>query len=236
MQTIDGNRRGDSAVDAGYWITISDLMAGLLAIFILALVYFMTVFKDKEEALTDNNRVRTEILKTIEIKLKNKHPNMTIQIDTTHGVLRLPNDVLFEQGEDILGFDGRETVSDLAEIIFEVLTFEYKDALRYKDRVETIFVEGHTDTVRMAPGSKHASNWELSSQRAINTWLQMKASEEQLDDLKNNLGQKIFSCSGYAATRPVDEDSLVLNRRIDLRFAMSPPPLVGLIEERLQTR
>ena len=44
-------------------------------------------------------------------------------------------------------------------------------------------------------------------------------------------GQPIFSCSGYAETRPItddeyDEDSeegRQANRRIDLRFAMMPP-------------
>lgn len=49
--------------------------------------------------------------------------------------------------------------------------------------------------------------------------------------LVNPRGEPIFSCSGYAETRPVRENGLdpnseegrAANRRIDIRFVMMPP-------------
>lgn len=52
-----------------------------------------------------------------------------------------------------------------------------------------------------------------------------------LNTLVNANGVPIFSCSGYADTRPVKDDAFdensvegrQANRRIDIRFVMMPP-------------
>ena len=45
--------------------------------------------------------------------------------------------------------------------------------------------------------------------------------------MKNKNGEPLFSCSGYADTRPISgndtEEGRQENRRIDLRFTMIPP-------------
>ena len=53
----------------------------------------------------------------------------------------------------------------------------------------------------------------------------LEEDNESLKQLKNAVGNPIFSCSGYADTRPVttDEERKAENRRIDLRFTMMPP-------------
>ena len=53
--------------------------------------------------------------------------------------------------------------------------------------------------------------------------------QPQLGDLENNNSakEKLFSCSGYAETRPIasneTEEGKEANRRIDIRFTMTPP-------------
>lgn len=234
----DSGRRSTGTIDASYWISISDLMAGLLTIFILALIYHVITYKQEVESLTDNEKVRTEILHTLENRLKEQDPTLKVEIDEVHGVLRLPNEVLFDSGSDTLRSIGRKNVTMLGKVLYEVLNKK-----KYEHRVETVFVEGHTDTVRMASNSRFESNWELSAQRAINTWRTLLRAEPNLDRLNNNLDQPIFSCSGYAASRPViSKGSLAQNRRIDLRFAMSPPqvpnanPVIEQIESELESQ
>lgn len=71
------------------------------------------------------------------------------------------------------------------------------------------------------------SNWELSTKRAINTWLAMSNANPSLTALVNGKGEIIFSMSGYADTRPIADNASDNgrrdNRRIDIRFSMAPP-------------
>ena len=71
--------------------------------------------------------------------------------------------------------------------------------------VETVFIEGHTDNVDIHT-DEFPSNWELSTKRAINTWNLMRGDVPELDRDKNANEQPIFSCSGYADTRPIVDD------------------------------
>ena len=151
-----------SSEDAGYWISISDLMAGLLIIFILSLTYYMLNYSEKTSRLIDNDRVRTEIILTIEKYLRDRGI-LDVQVDIEHGVLRLPEGILFDSGEAEIKFQGRGVIQVLGPTLQDVL-----DRDEYAGRVETVFVEGHTDS--MPIHKKFASNWELSTQRAINAW------------------------------------------------------------------
>jgi flagellar motor protein MotB len=87
-----------------------------------------------------------------------------------------------------------------------------------------VFIEGHTDNV---PLQGQLDNWDLSAQRAINTFRFFADSAPGLPELRNELGQPLFSVSGYGAGRPVVPHAVPTpepkNRRIDLRFIMAPP-------------
>lgn len=75
---------------------------------------------------------------------------------------------------------------------------------KYKGKIETVFIEGHTDSDPTGAGSIYASNWELSTQRAINTWNVMKSGDnKELAELKNDVvlvnkeGQKNICMNMY---------------------------------------
>ena len=216
--------------DSGYWISLSDLLAGLLIIFILALCYAVLSYAEEtdkvqkaQQQLAESLQLRSEILQAIEDSLRAKDSEIVITIDFDRGALRLQEGVLFGSGQASLSDRGVETLSVLGPIVYAVLSED-----RYAGHVETVFVEGHTDNKPIGPRlrSRFESNWELSAQRAINAWRTMRTSAD-LDGLTNESRQPLFSCSGYAETRPVSlddtEDARRLNRRIDLRFSMTPP-------------
>lgn len=69
-------------------------------------------------------------------------------------MLSVPGDVLFKRGAANLSQEGLRILGDVAEVLKQ-----------YPER-ETR-VQGHADTLPIA-GDRFASNWELSSQRAIN--------------------------------------------------------------------
>lgn len=205
--------------EENYAISISDLMSSLIMIFVLALSYFMISYSQKTAVLIENEDKRLEILTLLEKKLDEQ--GIEVIVDKDMGVLRLPEGILFDPGEATLKPSGIKAISILAPTLKEVLNNP-----NYKDSIETIFIEGHTDSDPIRSG-KFPSNWELSAQRAINTWQQLKRVEPDLDRLRNKNRQPFFSISGYADQRPVASndtpDNKRQNRRIDIRITMIPP-------------
>ena len=202
-----------------FTISISDLMSGLLAIFILVLSYLILDFTQAKAQLTQNDVTRAELLHFIQDELQRE--GITVTIDENHGILPLPEGVLFDVGLADVKPQGQIVIQKLGNVLNIALESE-----QFKGRVETIFIEGHTDNVPINNGI-FPSNWELSTKRAINTWLTMSSSSPKLTTLRNNKDEMIFSVSGYADTRPIAENSTDegrrQNRRIDIRFSMAPP-------------
>ncbi len=202
-----------------FTLSISDLMAGLLSVFILAVCYFMLNLGQVKDQYTGNMEMRDDMLEEIKAELDQK--GTTVIIDKKQGALRIEGDFLFNTGEAHVKESGRQDILNLADVLYQVLEKEH-----YKNAIETIFIEGHTDNVDIET-PEFPSNWELSTQRAINTWKLMYQEGPALDTEKNSNGEPIFSCSGYAETRPIadndTEDGRQSNRRIALRFTMMPP-------------
>ncbi len=200
-------------------LSISDLMAGLMSIFILTICYFILNFSQVTSQLTQNDIKRAELLESIHEELEKN--GVKVIVDEEHGILRIPEGVMFDVGRADIKPEGRMTIIKLGQALDKTLTSE-----KFKGSVETVFIEGHTDNVPINTGM-FPSNWDLSTKRAINTWLLMGGTTPSLQQLKNKKEQMIFSCSGYAETRPIADNNDVNgrreNRRIDIRFTMSPP-------------
>ena len=211
--------QADSPAQDFFTISISDLMSGLLAIFILVLSYFILNFSQATAQLTQNDVTRAELLRFLQEEMERE--GVKVSIDERHGILRISEGVLFDVGLADVKPQGQIVIKKLGGALEVALESE-----QFKGRVETIFIEGHTDNVPINNGI-FPSNWELSTKRAINTWLTMSNSNPRLPWFPNEKGELIFSVSGYADTRPIADNSTEAgrsdNRRIDIRFSMAPP-------------
>lgn len=216
-------RRRTAQIDApaqdSFTISISDLMSGLLAIFILVLSYFILNFSQATAQLTQNDVTRAELLRFMQKELERE--GIKVVVDEQHGILRISEGVLFDVGAADVKPQGQIVIRKLSSVLGTALESE-----QFKGRVETIFIEGHTDNVPIVTDI-FPSNWELSTKRAINTWLTMSNANPKLTTILNDKSEIIFSVSGYADTRPIAENSTEEgrrdNRRIDIRFSMTPP-------------
>ena len=216
-----------------YWISFSDIMAGLLVIFILAVVYLVMVISKQKEEIDDKIRaieqvetVRRQMLEEIESELD--QAGIDVEISDNESVVRIPDDQLsFKTLSHRIPDENRKMVSVIGDVILRSLL--RKDRLRY---VDTVFIEGHTDG-RPAP-SLEKDNWGLSTFRAISVWnawerdFTLIQNGLRLVDLRNREEKPIFSVSGFAASRRIDvseatEEALKRNRRIDIRFTMFLP-------------
>ncbi|WP_281302043.1 MULTISPECIES: hypothetical protein [unclassified Iodidimonas] len=145
-------------------MSMTDMMVGLLLIFIILLAYFALNLQSKTEALTGANRTRAEILNDLQQSLKDR--GLRVEIDTKSGVLRLPDDVLFGKGQWELTDKGQAAISKVANAMLAVLPCYTASDLCKGERsphlIDAVFVEGHTDSDVMSGGM---NNYGLSVRR-----------------------------------------------------------------------
>lgn len=216
-----------------YWVSFSDIMSGLLIIFVLACLALILELTQTRMQVTDAIReiakaeqVRRDILKEVEHELRSR--NIPIQIADNDTVLRIPENLLtFDSNEFQVPGQSRmrSNVLEIGHVLHQAITRE--ERWKYLD---TIFIEGHTDR---RPSPRSMGNWGLSTFRAISVWNYWNENlpvEEQLAKLINHSGTPLFSVSGYGETRPVQdsqetEQDFQKNRRIDIRFTVRRPAL-----------
>lgn len=226
------NKKGLSpATSDTFNLSISDLMAGLLAIFILILSWQILTYTNMKSDFADKSYERVALLNEIHKELNNR--GIMVEINKTHDVLRLHDKALKFLPGRAKPEAGEENVQQISEVLYTVLNKDRGDKPKYKDLVETIFIEGHTDSDLPSFRSDYPDNWMLSTARAVRTWEMMSAfrpdgAAQSLGEIKNHNGFPIFSCSGYADTRRIVENETSkeeksINRRIDIRFVMVPP-------------
>ena len=242
-----GVRRSRGQEDEeSYFISMADMMVGLLFIFIILLLYFALQFRQTTDALTGANKTRTEILKKLEVRLDQRLGafGLKVEVNTETGVLSLPNkdNILFATKKYELSDKGREAITIVGQEMAAVLPC-YADILpggptpmdcsnSRNHKIDAIFVEGHTDGVPLNQIEIPRNNLELSTLRATTTFQQIISTVPGLEFLVNKSGSrpmKILSVSGYGDSRPLPdavvgtEDGNARNRRIDLRFLMVTP-------------
>src|SRR3546814_5649927 len=100
-------RRRPPEEGESYFMSMTDMMVGLLLIFIILLAYFALNLQSKTEELTGANRTRAEILNDLQQSLKDK--GLQVEIDTKTGVMRHPDAALFEQGRGELSDRGKRS-------------------------------------------------------------------------------------------------------------------------------
>ncbi|NCC60228.1 MAG: chemotaxis protein MotB [Verrucomicrobiae bacterium] len=220
-----------------YWISFSDIMSGLLIIFILASLVLILELSQRKEMIDRKilerakaEQVRREVLQEIKEELRRK--GILVEVSDNETVLRIPDDQLaFDTNAYELPADERyqNAVFEIGCALYRAITRENR-----LDYFDTIFIEGHTD---IRPSPRVMGNWGLSTFRAItiwNYWNEFLGADMRLESLRNQQGLPLFSVSGYAETRPVtdiqeSEDDYRRNRRIDLRFTVYHPKLDDIL-------
>ncbi len=225
--TITQSGGGDEANP--YWISFSDIMAGLLVIFILAALQLILQLTQQHEEvdltiqeIEKANQVRSELL--AEIKEALDREGIEVHISENDSVLRIPSSTLnFSSDSARIPDHQINAVEKIGIHLINGITTSNRSAW-----IDTISVEGHTD--RLPSKYKEIGNWLLSADRAVSVWRYwgQEESTKQLHDIENFHGERMFSVSGYAETRRVEEEDItpelrIINRRIDLRFTMKQP-------------
>jgi flagellar motor protein MotB len=225
--------------EESYFISMTDLMVGLLFIFIIMLMFFALQYREAErqrkdvtEHLVNSEQVRDEILEDLQHRLRDRGIN--VQIVKDQGVLRLPEAILFDKGKADVNQRGGEAIAAVADALTAVLPCytvggsTYESCPPQRATIESIYIEGHTDVDRLSPRAGMKDNIDLSAIRATNTFRLLIEKNQRLLQFENKSFFPVLSVSGYGEYRPVQADQSTeaqksANRRIDLRILMTTP-------------
>lgn len=227
---------GNCHEGVGYEMSIGDLMAGLLFIFIIVLMVFVFNFQEQAKKdldyLNQSRMLRTAMLEDIKSRLNKE--GIEVEVDTEHGIIHLTeNAIQFESGRSSLDNSEQRKLAKIAGVLATVLPpfaapiDSISTENKHSSKLESVFIEGHTDNVPYRNAGQFRDNWDLSALRAIYVYRQFIAYQPILAMLKNSEAFPLFSISGYGESRPRNRhdspyaDSA--NRRIDLRVIMAPP-------------
>lgn len=227
-----GHASGKVEGEGGYLASASDLMIGLLFVFIILVVVLALEQRRKEgevEKIKGAADPRASV--TAEIGKALQGSGIKVSVDETSGVISLPSDALFDLGESTLSTPAQGAILAARARLAEVLTC-YVHSQRARPvasacasnpgghEIDTIFLEGHTDSRPMMRDGM--DNVTLSFKRARAIHQLLLGSESPLQSYRNAAEQPVFSYSAYGDTRLLagipGEDAR--NRRVDMRIVL----------------
>lgn len=199
------------------WMSVSDLMTGLMVIFLFIAVAYMIQVKENQNVLTDYVETKMKLHDKLVSEFKNdsKKWDMSIGKDLS---MRFNNPtVMFAQGSAQLT---PEFKSILDEFIPKYLDILINDSLR--SHIQEIRIEGHTDNVpypQFHP-QPFIANAILSQQRSLAVLMYIKPMFDKYPPEKQRLLEYWFTANGLSygkALNPEGDYALVSkkDRRID---------------------
>lgn len=223
-----------------YYVSITDMMIGLLFLFIIMLMYFALQLRTATQDLVTSEDTRNDLL--LKVATYMREHNVRADVDFGAGVLRLPDEILFEKGRDVPKVQGEAALRVLADALsFNLVCYAHQatpqpaECSSVRHHLEAIFIEGHTDSDPITPSARLRDNWDLSASRASNTFRLLTSYQPGIANFLNApvnviTSRPLMSVAGYADQRPVnrgiDEAAKSQNRRIDIRFVMASPDIL----------
>lgn len=152
------------------WMSVSDLMTGLMVIFLFVAIAYMIKVKEAMDKMKENQNVLTEYVETrknLHDKLVNEFKGDTARWQMTIGkdlTMKFENPtVLFASGEAALTPQFQSILDEFLPRYFNILL---NDSLR--NQIREIRIEGHTDDVWTLPkADAYMENMKLAQKRAI---------------------------------------------------------------------
>jgi flagellar motor protein MotB len=184
-----------------------------------------------EQDLQLREQARQSLLLTLGQQLHDR--GVLVEVDERSAVLHLSGDLLFATGSAALSAEAQRTVRVLADVLQATLPCyaeEQSATICPTGAVpvlETVLIEGHTDHRPIPVGARYRDNDQLSTERALAVFSEMRKDQPGLDAIRNRDGLQLLGEAGYGDRRPLpnalgtSDDDFQKNRRIDIRFVLT---------------
>ncbi len=197
-----------------FWITMSDLLLGLMIIFLTLFIMSMVGFSQVKFA---EKSAQTSLAETMADKFsKNK---INVNIDKVSGLVKISDLELFDTGSYKLSPKGKKYLDKFFPIYIDTIFSNSNIG----DKVENIVIEGHTDS-QMFKGLKsqdeqYTKNLELSALRANS--VASYVFKTNYDKKYSDRLRKVLIVEGKSNTSPIiinGKEDLNKSRRVELKI------------------
>lgn len=149
------------------WVSFSDIMTGLMIIFLfISISYMLEVQKkqaERDEIFEEFKATKEELYNELDSVFKSDFQEWKVKLDKDLSIKFTNPDVLFKSGETTIRVKFDTILQSFLPRYFDVLLQK-----KYRDKISEIRIEGHTDTVPAPSFDKdsYIGNILLSQQRS----------------------------------------------------------------------
>ena len=166
MDKIIGKQIPSQNQDNEHWVSMSDLMAGLMMVFMfisIAYMHYVRIEKEKiKEVAVAYEQAQQQLYNALNIEFSNDLPDWDAEIDKQTLEVRFKSpDVLFGLGSSELKPKFKEILNNFFPRYLKVLD-------QYKEHITEVRIEGHTSTDWTGAANQdeaYFNNMELSQGR-----------------------------------------------------------------------
>lgn len=202
----------ESREENAFSLSTGDLMAGLLFIFILLLMGALLQVQEKaeqdEEIVKRYDQIKTQLYIDLQEEFKKDLTVWRATIDSTLCIRFQEPSMLFDEGRDELKPKFKEILDDFFPRYIAVLNRK-----QYRDNIEEIRIEGHTNT-----NGEYYRNMKLSQDRtrAVLQYCFSLMSDKDVDWLKGLVTANGLS-SSHLILQADGSENKNLSRRVEFR-------------------
>lgn len=223
-----------------YWVSLSDVMTGLMVIFMFIAISYIVQIQEKQRQRDDLIEEYQETVIALYDKLKVefeedfKEENWNAKIDEDLSIQFLNERVLFREGQARIRTRFREILNDFFPRYIEILLNS-----RFKEKIAEVRIEGHTNST-----GDYMYNVELSQERTANVlnFVLFKGTDtfSKLNDDDQELVRFWFTANGFSYGRTLDKnggftiesnqsEDYKLSRRVEFRIITKTEELIKQI-------
>ncbi len=208
-----------------HWISLSDVMAGLMMVFLLiAIVYMLKV----QAIAKDLKLIEIELQKDLENEFKDDFEKWNAVLDVLTIRFEEPR-VLFEGGKDKLKFKFKRILNIFVPRYLKIINTE-----KYRNKISEIRIEGHTssDFFDLTPAKAYIKNMTLSQGRAKNTLVYILQFIPEINKHKTWL-RKHVAAIGLSSSRLIrfsdDTENVKQSRRVEFKILLNTEEAISEI-------
>ena len=218
------------------WISISDMMTGLMMVFLFISILYMNQIQKDVEKVNEITEKYKDYKEIIAEKIKQEFQddlnkwNAHIPPDDSLTIRFLSPDIMFNAGSSIIKKEFKNILIDFCPRYFKIL-YELREG------IDEIRIEGHTSTEwqgALSVEDAYFKNMKLSQDRTravLQYCVMLKNKKENIDEWT----MKILTANGLSSSRPTPncEHDIVrcrnLNRRVEFRISVNESDVLNKI-------
>ena len=209
------NRAGSSSEEQ--WISVSDMMAGLMMVFLFVSIFYIENINKRYGAYEDK---KEKICSELENEFQKNETEWGMSICKDGVLIKFDRKLNFELGSTEISSKFKSTLDSFFPRLMTVI-------MKFEDSISELRIEGHTDTNRKQGENKlkaYLSNTELSQNRSR----AVLDYSLNLDEIKNNIKLLEWSYSNITAHGLSSSKKIMTNgkenkeasRRVEFRLKL----------------